>query len=197
MAFLNGSPRCPRGGVGGVIPPPAARRVDERAATQAVEVLTLLFGPPRDYAIRLWNGAVVGTAGSRFVLALNHPGALRGMLIPPTDLNLGEAYVRNDFDVEGDLEAAIAAMVRAATTPPCAIITTSATTSTPSGWTAAWSIPAPTSPQGRKSWTRRRRPSSSTCAVSCACNLASACWTSAAGGGCARPRSATGSGLWA
>ena len=99
-----------------MITQPAARRVDERAATQAVEVLTLLFGPPRDYAIRLWNGAVVGAAGSRFVLALNHPGALRRMLIPPTDLNLGEAYVRNDFDVEGDLEAAIAAMVRAATT---------------------------------------------------------------------------------
>src|SRR3990170_73636 len=115
-ATAQRSTEDPHGEVEGVITQPAAHRVDERAATQAVEVLTLLFGPPRDYAIRLWNGAVVGAAGSRFVLALNHPGALRRMLIPPTDLNLGEAYVRNDFDVEGDLEAAIAAMVRAVTT---------------------------------------------------------------------------------
>ena len=28
------------------------------------------------------------------------------MLLPPTDLALGEAYLRDDFDVEGDIEAA-------------------------------------------------------------------------------------------
>ncbi len=99
-----------------MITQPAAQPVDERAAAQAVQVLTRLFGPPADYAIRLWSGAVVGAGGSpQFVLTLNHPGALRRMLIPPTDLNLGEAFVRGDFDVEGDLEAAIATMVRAVT----------------------------------------------------------------------------------
>src|SRR3989337_424744 len=77
-ATAQRSTEDPHGEVEGVITQPAAHRVDERAATQAVEVLTLLFGPPRDYAIRLWNGAVVGTAGSRFVLALNHPGAPPG-----------------------------------------------------------------------------------------------------------------------
>ncbi|MFL5991488.1 MAG: hypothetical protein ACJ73W_05780 [Rubrobacteraceae bacterium] len=37
---------------------------------------------------------------------LRRPGALRRMLLPPTDLALGEAYLRDDFDVEGDIEAA-------------------------------------------------------------------------------------------
>ena len=101
-----------------MITQPAARRVEERAATQAVEVLTLLLGEPREYAIRLWNGAVVGAAGAaRFTLALNHPGTLRRMFVPPSDLRLGEAYICDDFDVQGDLEAAITAIVRAVTTP--------------------------------------------------------------------------------
>jgi len=44
-----------------------------------------------------------------FTIVLNHPGALRRMLLPPDDLALGEAYVRGDFDIEGDIESAIAA----------------------------------------------------------------------------------------
>ncbi|HSJ75754.1 MAG TPA: hypothetical protein VK899_06190, partial [Gemmatimonadales bacterium] len=43
---------------------------------------------------------------ARFTLVLRRPGALRRMLLPPTDLALGEAYLRDDFDVEGDIEAA-------------------------------------------------------------------------------------------
>jgi hypothetical protein len=37
---------------------------------------------------------------------LRRPGALRRMLLPPTDLALGEAYLRDDFDIEGNLEEA-------------------------------------------------------------------------------------------
>ena len=37
-------------------------------------------------------------------MVLQHPGALRQMFLPPTDLNLGEAYIYNDFDIEGDIE---------------------------------------------------------------------------------------------
>ena len=70
-----------------------------------------LFGPSseRPFALRLWDGTVqrpgVGHEPS-FTLVLNRPGALRRMLLPPTDLALGEAYLRDDFDVEGDLEKA-------------------------------------------------------------------------------------------
>ena len=41
----------------------------------------------------------------RFTVVLQHPGALRKMFLPPNDLTLGEAYIYNDFDIEGDIEA--------------------------------------------------------------------------------------------
>src|SRR5215204_5105884 len=70
-----------------------------------------LFGPSseRPFALRLWDGTVDGPGVGHepsFTLVLNRPGALRRMLLPPTDLALGEAYLRDDFDVEGDLEKA-------------------------------------------------------------------------------------------
>jgi cyclopropane-fatty-acyl-phospholipid synthase len=70
-----------------------------------------LFGPSseRPFALRLWDGTVEGPGVGHepsFTLVLNRPGALRRMLFPPTDLALGEAYLRDDFDVEGDLERA-------------------------------------------------------------------------------------------
>ena len=40
------------------------------------------------------------------VIALNHPGALGRMLLPGTEVGLAEAYLDNDFDIEGDVEAA-------------------------------------------------------------------------------------------
>jgi len=38
-------------------------------------------------------------------IVLNHPGALRNMLLAGSQVGMGEAYLHNDFDVEGDLEA--------------------------------------------------------------------------------------------
>ncbi|MFZ6020635.1 MAG: class I SAM-dependent methyltransferase [Chloroflexota bacterium] len=43
---------------------------------------------------------------STFVLVLKHPGTLRRMFTPPIELALGEAYIYQDFDIEGDLYAA-------------------------------------------------------------------------------------------
>lgn len=63
---------------------------------------------PRDFAVRLWDGSSLEPgAGSaaRFTLVLAHPGSLKAMFVPPTELALGEAFVHGDFDVEGDLEA--------------------------------------------------------------------------------------------
>jgi cyclopropane-fatty-acyl-phospholipid synthase len=62
-----------------------------------------------DFAVRLWDGTTWpegGVSSPMFTLVLNHVGALRRMFLPPTDLNLGEAYIYGDFDVEGDLIAA-------------------------------------------------------------------------------------------
>ena len=76
------------------------------------ELVADLFGPPeqRDFYVRYWDGSVDeiprAQQPARFTLVLNHAGTLRRMLLPPTERTLGEAFVRGDFDVEGDLEAA-------------------------------------------------------------------------------------------
>jgi cyclopropane-fatty-acyl-phospholipid synthase len=89
------------------------RTAKAAAADRQVTLALLddLFGPPteRRFALRLWDGTVVGSGMSyepSFTLVLNRPGALRRMLLPPADLALGEAYLRDDFDVEGNFEKA-------------------------------------------------------------------------------------------
>ena len=75
-------------------------------------ILGDLFGPPhqREFAIRLWDGTLETPAPTnepRYTLMLRRPGALRRMLLPPSELALGEAYLTDDFDVEGDIETAV------------------------------------------------------------------------------------------
>ncbi len=57
-----------------------------------------------EFAIRLWDGTL-WERGQRpgFTLVLRHPGALRAMLQSLNELNLGEAYIYGDFDIEGDV----------------------------------------------------------------------------------------------
>jgi cyclopropane-fatty-acyl-phospholipid synthase len=63
--------------------------------------------PRRDFQVRLWDGTTCGTEREpRFTLVLKHPGALRAMFLSPSELALGEAYVNDDYDIEGDIEAA-------------------------------------------------------------------------------------------
>jgi cyclopropane-fatty-acyl-phospholipid synthase len=71
-------------------------------------VLRMLLGEParRDVAVRYWDGEVEGPRDARLTLVLKHPGALRRMLLPPSELNLAEAYIHADVDAEGDLEEA-------------------------------------------------------------------------------------------
>lgn len=63
--------------------------------------------PRRDFAVRFWDGTVWGPETEeepRCTLILNHPGALRNMFLPLSDLTLGEAFIYSDFDIEGDIE---------------------------------------------------------------------------------------------
>ncbi len=89
-------------------------KATEQAVQTTLSLLQDLFGtsdlPP--FAVRLWDGSMWQSkpnAGElvRFTLVLQHPGALRTMLLPPNVLNLGEAYIYNDFDIEGDIVAAL------------------------------------------------------------------------------------------
>ena len=79
----------------------------DKAATDTLAFLTLLFeGIPRDFTVRLWNGFVSTPEPgreSRFTLVVNSPGALWRALIHPGDLSMGEAYIYNDIDIEGDI----------------------------------------------------------------------------------------------
>jgi cyclopropane-fatty-acyl-phospholipid synthase len=62
----------------------------------------------RDFAVRAWDGTVweADTAQPvRFTLVLQHPGAVRKMFWPPRPYTLGEAYIYDDIDIEGDIHA--------------------------------------------------------------------------------------------
>lgn len=75
---------------------------------QLLDTLTSDY-PRRDFSVRLWNGDIWGNRQDpRFTMVLNHAGALRRMLIGANEVTLGEAYIFNDFDIEGDIEAAFA-----------------------------------------------------------------------------------------
>jgi cyclopropane-fatty-acyl-phospholipid synthase len=86
-------------------------RTDDKAAAQSLAFLQGLLSDyhPRHFAVRLWDGSKwpAETETPEFTLVLKHPGALRRMFHnPSTDLYLGEAYVYDDFDIEGNIEAA-------------------------------------------------------------------------------------------
>src|ERR1700680_4450039 len=87
----------------------------DRAVEATLSLLQDLLGssPKRDFKVRLWDGTTwqpePGNSEPQcFTLVLQHPGALRSMFLPPSELNLFEAYIYNDFDVEGDIEALLA-----------------------------------------------------------------------------------------
>ena len=89
----------------------AARRAAEPvsdATRRTLVVLTdLLAGyRPRDFAVRLWDGTTLEPdpgEDARFTLVLCHPGSLRALLWPPTQLTMSEAYLYGDVDIEGDI----------------------------------------------------------------------------------------------
>ena len=60
----------------------------------------------RAIGVRLWDGTYWPDDRPRpTTLVLNHPGALRQMFLPGDEVGLAEAYLYNDFDVEGNIEA--------------------------------------------------------------------------------------------
>ena len=74
-------------------------------------VMATLFGPPgqRPFDVRYWDGSVErGRVPTRpYRLVVNRPGALRRMLLPPSELSIVEAFLSGDVDVEGSLGDAV------------------------------------------------------------------------------------------
>lgn len=65
--------------------------------------------PLQQICVRLWDGSYWpqhAPNGFAATLVLHRPEALREMLLEGTELALGEAYLRNEFEVEGDMVAA-------------------------------------------------------------------------------------------
>lgn len=78
-----------------------------------------IFPQPREFGVRFWDGTEIPAAGrTSFWLVLNSPGALQHMFKPPIELSLGEAFIVNDFDIEGDIFSAFPFMASIANRPP-------------------------------------------------------------------------------
>jgi cyclopropane-fatty-acyl-phospholipid synthase len=70
-------------------------------------ILSELFDETTRHRVnfRLWDGTYWPDKNPRPVtLVLEHAGALRSMFFPGTEVGLGEAYIYDDFDIEGDIE---------------------------------------------------------------------------------------------
>ena len=76
----------------------ASRRIYELLAHAAPEA------PVR---VRSWTGEEWGPDDATATLVLQHEGSFSSLLLPPSDLSAGEAYVFDDVDIEGDIVAAM------------------------------------------------------------------------------------------
>jgi cyclopropane-fatty-acyl-phospholipid synthase len=97
-------------------PPSQADRpiaIGASALSRARRVMDALVGPigQRGFAVRYWDGTVDAPASIPvwpFTIVITSARALRRVCRLPSELRLGEAFVRGDIDVDGDLEAAAA-----------------------------------------------------------------------------------------
>ena len=91
-----------------MMPSTASPAGTDDARRITLRLLDELFGAVGDRRVRfrLWDGTLWPDAGPcPATVVLQHPGALRAMLLPGHELGLAEAYLYNDFDVEGDIES--------------------------------------------------------------------------------------------
>jgi cyclopropane-fatty-acyl-phospholipid synthase len=75
-------------------------------------VVAALFGPPdeRSFTVRYWDGSEEAPgilSETPFTLWFRRPGALRRMLLPPSELSIAEAFIDGDVDLDGNAEYAM------------------------------------------------------------------------------------------
>ncbi len=79
----------------------------------AIETLQRRLGADGlDLPLRLWDDRTLGPDDTGYRLILCHPWSLRDMLLPASDLRVGEAYLRDAVDVEGSMVAAVRDLAR-------------------------------------------------------------------------------------
>lgn len=84
----------------------------DRSAAQLLDLHRRLAGAGLVLPLRLWDGSTLGPERPSYRLVLHEPWSLRAMLVPPTDLQVGEAYLRDAVDVEGSMVAALSDIAR-------------------------------------------------------------------------------------
>jgi len=98
-----------------------ATRSPSPALDATRRVLEAIFGTvaDRSFAVEFWDGTVDAPQRTRprFTLVLRRSGALRRMLLPPSELSVAHAYMFDDVDYLGDLESAVE-VVQAAVNHP-------------------------------------------------------------------------------
>jgi cyclopropane-fatty-acyl-phospholipid synthase len=80
----------------------------DRAKSITLQLLDELLSTnaPLEVGFRLWDGTLWPDDNPRSAtVVLNHPGALRSMFASMNEVGLAEAYLYDDFDVEGDIES--------------------------------------------------------------------------------------------
>ena len=77
------------------------------AETSRAILTEITQGFDAGFTLQLWDGSSwqMGTGPASFKFALKHPGAVRTMFWPFNNVALGEAYIFDDFDIEGDMFA--------------------------------------------------------------------------------------------
>jgi cyclopropane-fatty-acyl-phospholipid synthase len=81
---------------------------EKRLGKQLAGLFSGYDGPA--FSIRLWNGWQwnYGSDGSACTLAINSPDALASLAAGSDEVTLGEAFIRKELDVDGDLFSALA-----------------------------------------------------------------------------------------
>ncbi|MPZ72240.1 MAG: methyltransferase domain-containing protein [Nitriliruptorales bacterium] len=97
---------------------PLTRRSDDTASAEGRvrRVHEILRRHGAAIPIRLWNGVELGPPDQPYRVVLNQPWSLRQLLVPPTDLSAGEAYVFGAVDVDGSMVEALRSVARLRTT---------------------------------------------------------------------------------
>ncbi len=91
--------------------------IADRSTASTGAFFERLLSRPHPFDVRLWDGTLLqGDGPPRFTVVLHSPGAARRMFRLPVELAIGEAFIRGDFDIEGDLFAAFGWMRTLSTT---------------------------------------------------------------------------------
>ncbi len=83
-------------------PPPT-----DEAVRATLDVLNELLDPmlATHVGIRLWDGTRwPDDTPRRTTIALQHEGSLRAMFVPMSEMTMSEAYLRDDYDIEGSIQ---------------------------------------------------------------------------------------------